>query len=149
MFSRKKIKEPGDTTFAVGDIVEAAFLEEENARIKETGGTPAVSVDVVMGITDVSLSRKSFLAAASFQHTTRMLISSAIRGNSDKLAGLMENVILGRLIPAGTGFKGSNKNKMIEDLKASRASEYQYEEQNKCKIQISKIKITIKNFKIY
>jgi DNA-directed RNA polymerase subunit beta' len=129
MFSRKKIKEPGDTMFAVGDIVEAPFLEEENVRIKESGGKEAVSADIVMGITDVSLSRKSFLASASFQHTTRMLISSAIRGNSDKLAGLMENVILGRLIPAGTGFKGSNKNRMIEDLKAKRVIELgQYEE---------------------
>ncbi len=73
-----------------------------------------------MGITDVSLSRKSFLAAASFQHTTRMLISSAIRGNSDELSGLMENVILGRLIPAGTGFKGSRKAKMIADMREAR-----------------------------
>ncbi len=66
-----------------------------------------------MGITEVSLSRKSFLSAASFQHTTRILINSAIRGNSDKLSGLMENVIIGRLIPAGTGFVGSPKAEMI------------------------------------
>jgi len=85
--------------------------------MRAEGKEEAKAEGVVMGITDVSLSRKSFLAAASFQHTTRMLISSAIRGNDDKLSGLMENVILGRLIPAGSGFVGSNKNKMIEEMK--------------------------------
>ena len=69
-----------------------------------------------MGITDVSLSRKSFLSAASFQHTTRVLINSAVRGSKDKLQGLMENVIIGRLIPAGTGFEGSPKEQMIKTL---------------------------------
>ena len=71
---------------------------------------------MIMGITEVSLSRKSFLSAASFQHTTRVLINTAIRGNKDMLVGLKENVIIGRLIPAGTGFKGSPKSKMIEAL---------------------------------
>ncbi len=69
-----------------------------------------------MGIADVSLSRKSFLSAASFQHTTRVLINSAIRGSEDDLVGLMENIIIGRLIPAGTGFKGSPKQKMIAEV---------------------------------
>jgi DNA-directed RNA polymerase subunit beta' len=129
MFARKRIKDPGDSVFSAGDIVENAFLSEENNRITENGGEIAKAENVVMGITEVSLSRKSFLAAASFQHTTRMLIGSAIRGNRDKLAGLMENVILGRLIPAGTGFVGSKKAKMIEEMREKRASE-QYEEQN-------------------
>lgn len=120
MFSRKKVKSPGDTVFLEGDIVEIAFLADENARVKERGGEEAKAEAVVMGITDVSLSRKSFLAAASFQHTTRMLIASALRGNADPLSGLMENVILGRLIPAGTGFKGSSKAKMIETLRKER-----------------------------
>ena len=120
MFSRRRIKDAGDTMFSVGDIVESAFVAEENARMKEMGKQEAKAEPVVMGITDVSLSRKSFLAAASFQHTTRMLISSAIRGNDDPLVGLMENVILGRLIPAGTGFKGSRKSKMVQDLKDTR-----------------------------
>ena len=124
MFSRKRIKSPGDTMFLSGDIVEAAFLSEENARVKEAKGDEAKAEGVVMGITDVSLSRKSFLAAASFQHTTRMLISSAIRGNADELSGLMENVILGRLIPAGTGFKGSRKAKMIAEMRENRPQVY-------------------------
>ena len=129
MFSRKKIKNPGDTVFSVGDVVETAFLLEENARIKALGKEEAKAEGVVMGITDVSLSRKSFLASASFQHTTRMLISSSIRGNEDELSGLMENVILGRLIPAGTGFKGSKKAQMIADMRASRPQIF--EERNK------------------
>ncbi len=124
MFARKRIKYPGSTSFAIGDIVENAFLVEENARIVGIGGEAAKADSVVMGITEVSLSRKSFLATASFQHTTRMLISSSIRGNRDRLAGLMENVILGRLIPAGTGFAGSKKAKMIADMRASRVQEY-------------------------
>ena len=108
-----------------GDLVELSFLAEENTRVKALGKEEAKSEGVVMGITDVSLSRKSFLAAASFQHTTRMLISSAIRGNADELVGLMENVILGRLIPAGTGFKNSKKAKMIEDMRANRPAVYE------------------------
>ena len=120
MFSRKRIKTSGDTNFIPGDIVESNLLTEENARVKEEGKEVATAEPVVMGITDVSLSRHSFLSAASFQHTTRILISSAIRGNADRLAGLMENVILGRLIPAGTGFKGSSKNEMIREMRDSR-----------------------------
>ncbi|MES2213720.1 MAG: DNA-directed RNA polymerase subunit beta' [Patescibacteria group bacterium] len=127
MFSRKRVREPGDTVFSVGDVVESAFIAEENMRVKALGLTEAKAEGVVMGITDVSLSRKSFLAAASFQHTTRMLISSSIRGNNDELAGLMENVILGRLIPAGTGFKGSRKAGMIAEMKANRP-EPQYDQ---------------------
>jgi DNA-directed RNA polymerase subunit beta' len=115
MFSRRKIKENGATNFSVGDVVEQHQLTMENKHVKDAGGEEARSEEVVMGITDVSLSRKSFLSAASFQHTTRVLINSAVRGSKDKLVGLMENVIIGRLIPAGTGFKGSPKYKMIEE----------------------------------
>lgn len=129
MFARKKVRNPGDTVFSAGDVVENAYFNEENSRVRSIGGTEAKGEDVVMGITEVSLSRKSFLAAASFQHTTRMLISSAVRGTSDRLAGLMENVILGRLIPAGTGFPGSKKSEMIRDLRKNRVinmeNEYQ------------------------
>ena len=128
MFSRKKIKSSGDTNFLEGDIVELAYVAEENARVKAEGKEEAKAEDVVMGITDISLSRKSFLAAASFQHTTRMLIGSALRGNEDELSGLMENVILGRLIPAGTGFKGSKKAKLIEDLRSKRPLPYEVQQ---------------------
>jgi len=117
MFSRNRVKNPGNTNFSNGDIVSRIEVEKENARAKELGLEEAKADQVVMGITEVSLSRKSFLSAASFQHTTRILINSSIRGNDDQLIGLKENVIIGRLIPAGTGYKGSPKAKLISDLK--------------------------------
>ncbi len=116
MFSRRKVTSSGDTSLAEGTIVDDMQLQEENAKVKEAGGSPAKAEQVVMGITEVSLSRKSFLSAASFQHTTRVLINSAVRGSEDDLIGLMENVIIGRLIPAGSGFMGSPKQKMIETV---------------------------------
>ncbi len=116
MFSRRKITLAGDTNFAEGMIIDDTYLREENDKAKEKGGSVAKAEAVVMGITEVSLSRKSFLSAASFQHTTRVLINSAVRGSEDDLIGLMENVIIGRLIPAGSGFAGSPKQKMIETV---------------------------------
>jgi len=118
MFSRRRVKEEGDTDYSIGDLVSAGDLEEANEVVKEKKGAEAKVEPVIMGITEVSLSRKSFLSAASFQHTTRVLINTAIRGNKDNLVGLKENVIIGRLIPAGTGFKGSPKAQMIENLHA-------------------------------
>lgn len=116
MFTRMKIKEAGESTFSAGDIVENFELILENRSIKERSGMEAKAEPVVMGISDVSLSRRSFLSAASFQWTTKILIGSSVRGSSDDLKGIMENVLIGRLIPAGTGFKGSEKAKMIEDI---------------------------------
>jgi DNA-directed RNA polymerase subunit beta' len=123
MFSRNKISEPGDTKFSVNDIVNLSDINAENARIKDAEKTQATTESVVMGITEVSLSRQSFLSAASFQHTTRIFISAAIRGTEDHLQGLKENVIIGRLIPAGTGYKGSMKNKMITDMSSMAESQ--------------------------
>ncbi|MBI2618178.1 DNA-directed RNA polymerase subunit beta' [Candidatus Kaiserbacteria bacterium] len=127
MFSRRKIKSQEDSSYAVGDVVEEAELLEENKRLKDAGKTPAVAEPLVLGITEVSLSRKSFLSAASFQNTTRILINAAVRGSVDKLKGLKENVIIGRLIPAGTGFKGSPKEELIkklqEEIKAASEAE--------------------------
>ncbi len=122
MFSRRRIIDVGDSTFSVGDIVEHHRLQIENARLKELGKQEAKAEAIVMGITEVSLSRKSFLSAASFQHTTRVLINAAVRGNEDRLLGLMENVILGRLIPAGSGFVGSKKHQMIEAITPKRSA---------------------------
>ncbi|MEX0932309.1 MAG: hypothetical protein WDZ61_00235 [Parcubacteria group bacterium] len=113
MFSRRKVKDPGDTTLARGDIVEVAEFVVANELMKKTGGEEAKADPVIMGITEVSLSRASFLSAASFQHTPRVLIQAAIRGAEDGLVGLKENVIIGRLIPAGTGFEGGHKEKLI------------------------------------
>lgn len=116
MFSRLKVKTPGGTSLAKGGVVDEWQLEEQNEIAKGAGALEAKALSVIMGITETSLSRKSFLSAASFQHTTRVLINAATRGTVDKLKGLKENVILGRLIPAGTGFAGSKKSKMIEEL---------------------------------
>ncbi|HEY4479792.1 MAG TPA: DNA-directed RNA polymerase subunit beta', partial [Candidatus Paceibacterota bacterium] len=113
MFSRRYVNKSGDTTLSEGDIASMGYLSAENKRAKDNDGEEADTESVVMGITEISLSRRSFLSAASFQHTTRVLINAAIRGNEDKLVGLKENVIIGRLIPAGTGFEGSPKHTMI------------------------------------
>ncbi|MCC7469663.1 MAG: DNA-directed RNA polymerase subunit beta' [Bacteroidetes bacterium] len=109
MFSRRKILDAGDTDFAPNEIVESVELEIENENIKSNGGKPAVAEMIVRGITDVSLTTKSWLSAASFQNTNRVLINNAIKGGIDGLRGLKENVIIGRLIPAGTGFRGEYK----------------------------------------
>ena len=117
MFSRRKIEEVGATPFSIGDVVSAKELQMENEIAIGNGLEPAKAIPLVMGISEVSLSKKNFLSAASFQHTTRILINAAIRGNKDKLVGLMENVIIGRLIPAGSGLKGSAKWQIIEDVR--------------------------------
>ncbi len=116
MFSRRKIKSVGDSFFSRGEIVEGFDLRAENERIKKSKGEEAKAEKVVLGITETSLTRKSFLSAASFQNTTRVLIESSVSGKKDNLFGLKENVILGRLVPAGTGFSGSPKADMIENL---------------------------------
>lgn len=104
MFSRRKIKDAGETNFSIGDIVENTAFIEENRRVKNIDGKDAKAETVVLGITEVSLRTKSWLSAASFQNTNRVLIENAIKGGIDFLRGLKENVIIGRLIPAGTGF---------------------------------------------
>ena len=119
MFSRRRIKQAGDTEFTVGETASEADVADENARVKESGGTPAVVEPLILGIMEVSLSRKSFLSAASFQNTTRVLINAAVRGGADNLRGLKENVIIGRLIPAGTGFENSPKYTRIAELQES------------------------------
>ncbi len=113
MFSRMKVTASGGTELSVGDVLPDMELNLINAATREAGNEPAKGDGLVMGILDVSLSRASFLSAASFQNTTRMLIKAAMYGSVDKLEGLKENVIIGRLIPAGTGFKGSPKEKLV------------------------------------
>jgi len=105
MFSRRKITLPGDTKFSTGDVVEYIELVQENEIIEAQGKLPAKGATVVKGISEVALSTKSWLSSASFQHTTRILVSAAAGGETDELRGLKENVIVGNLIPAGTGFR--------------------------------------------
>ena len=104
MFSKMRITETGDSEFTVGDMVDRAKLLEINERLASEGRAPAKSEQLLMGITKISLNTDSFLAAASFQETTRVLIEAAVTGKTDYLRGLKENVIIGKLIPAGTGF---------------------------------------------
>ncbi len=105
MFSRVYIEDAGDTELLPGEVVEKAHLEFCNNLAKKEGGKEASGRELLLGITRVSLSTQSFLSAASFQETARVLINTAITGKIDYLEGLKENVIIGRLIPAGTGFK--------------------------------------------
>ncbi len=104
MLKRVKIKEPGDTDFLVGEQVERYAFEEVNEKMLAKGKKPAIAEPLLQGITKASLSTESFISAASFQETTRVLTEASITGKIDYLRGLKENVIMGRLIPAGTGF---------------------------------------------
>ena len=106
MTSKVRIEDAGDTTFLPGELIELRQVEQVNGAMAITGGAPAEFTPVLLGITKASLNTDSFISAASFQETTRVLTEAAIEGKSDWLRGLKENVIIGRLIPAGTGFSG-------------------------------------------
>lgn len=105
MFSRREITEAGATSFSPGDVVEVTELLEENNRMREMGLQEAKAELIILGITQTSLHAKSWISAASFQNTNRVLIQNAVKGGTDTLRGLKENVTVGRLIPAGTGFR--------------------------------------------
>ncbi len=105
MFSRVMIKDPGQTNFVIGEIVEKSKFLEANREAKAKKKEPAQAKQLLTGITKTALSTESFLSAASFQETARVLVMAAAEGRVDNLRGLKENVILGRLIPAGTGFE--------------------------------------------
>ena len=104
MLRKVRITDPGDTAFVWGEQVERQTFEDENARIQMDGGKPAEAQPVLLGITKASLETESFISAASFQDTTRVLTEAATLGKVDRLRGFKENVIMGHLIPAGTGF---------------------------------------------
>ncbi len=105
MLRRVRIESVGGTNFLVGEHVEKAHFEEENHRVRGGGGPPATAEPMLLGITKASLSTDSFVSAASFQETTKVLTEASINGARDELRGLKENVIMGRLIPAGTGMR--------------------------------------------
>lgn len=109
MFSRVQIEEPGDGHFVTGDIVSKASVVEENRRLTAEGKEPAQFTQLLLGITKVSIWSDSWLSAASFQDTTRVLINAAVTGRVDTLYGLKENVIIGRKIPVGTGARSDDK----------------------------------------
>ncbi|MBL8544985.1 MAG: DNA-directed RNA polymerase subunit beta' [Hyphomonadaceae bacterium] len=123
MLQKVEIMEAGDTEFLKGEAVEALDLEDENRRVKELGLAPATAQPMLLGITKASLQTRSFISAASFQETTRVLTEAAAYGKSDTLEGLKENVIVGRLIPAGTGGQLRRYQKLAAERDAQLAIE--------------------------
>jgi DNA-directed RNA polymerase subunit beta' len=111
MLRKAEITEPGDSNMLLGEQLDVFRIMEENAAVEKDGGRPAVYQRVLLGITKASLATESFISAASFQETTRVLTEAAVRGTVDHLRGLKENVIVGRLIPAGTGMAYHNSRK--------------------------------------
>ncbi|BCS90240.1 DNA-directed RNA polymerase subunit beta' [Pseudodesulfovibrio sediminis] len=105
MLKKVSILDPGSTSFLMGEQVDKLRFMKENSKIVAEGGTPAVAETLVLGITQASLSTDSFISAASFQETTKVLTEASLKGKCDYLRGLKENVIVGRLVPAGTGFR--------------------------------------------
>jgi len=106
MLSRVLITAPGDTEFLPGDLIDRVIFEHTNRKLVDEGRSPARAHQVLMGLTKASLTTDSFLSAASFQHTIKILSNAAVRSDEDYLFGLKENVIIGKLIPAGTGYRG-------------------------------------------
>jgi DNA-directed RNA polymerase subunit beta' len=115
MLQKLEILDSGDTTLLKGEQVEKIELDEENAKARARGLREAKAEPVLLGITKASLQTRSFISAASFQETTRVLTEASVQGKRDKLVGLKENVIVGRLIPAGTGGATSRVKKIATD----------------------------------
>src|SRR5258705_1117951 len=109
MLRRVRVKDVGDTNFLIDEQIEKHIFEKENQRVIERGGRPGIAEPLLLGITKASLSTESFISASSFQETTKVLTEAAINGKTDNLRGLKENVIMGRLIPAGTGLPAYKK----------------------------------------
>ncbi|MCR5249118.1 MAG: DNA-directed RNA polymerase subunit beta' [Lachnospiraceae bacterium] len=105
MLKRQRIEDPGDTDLLPGSLVDRLEIEDINRKLEEEGKRPIEATDIILGITKAALATDSFLSAASFQETTKVLTEAAIKGKTDKLIGLKENVIIGKLIPAGTGYR--------------------------------------------
>ncbi len=129
MLRRVQISDPGDTSFIMGEQVERSKLYDANDRVTAEGKQPAQFENVLLGITKASLSTDSFISAASFQETTRVLTEAAIMGKVDTLRGLKENVIIGRLIPAGTGLSYRRARKVREQFERDRAQMIAAEEE--------------------
>jgi len=126
ILKKVKVEDSGDTTMFIGSLVDINEFEEENEKIKAKGKKQAIGTRVLLGITKASLATESFLSAASFQETTRVLTEAAIKGKKDSLVGLKENVIIGKLIPAGTGlaaYRGVHINTEKEEAEVETVNE--------------------------
>ena len=117
MFSQMLVVDPGDGTYTVGEFIELADLIETNGELEKAGKNIIQAEDTVSGITSITVSRNNFLSAASFQNTTSVLIRASVSGAKDTLDGVKENVIVGRLVPVGSGFEGSGKHAMVEEIR--------------------------------
>ena len=115
MLRKVKVEDPGETELLPGGLIDLFEFEEENERAIANGLEPATAKPVLLGITKASLATDSFLSAASFQETTRVLTEAAIKGKVDPLLGLKENVIIGKLIPAGTGMARYRNIRLINE----------------------------------
>lgn len=122
MLRKVKVEDAGDTDLLPGGLVDIFDFEDANEKVLEEGGAPAVATPILLGITKASLATESFLSAASFQETTRVLTEAAIKGKRDPLLGLKENVIIGKLIPAGTGLSRYNEIELAVGGTAAEAS---------------------------
>ena len=122
MLTKIRITDPGDTDFYLNEEVQRKRFERINSEVVEKGETPATGEPILQSISKASLSTDSFISAASFQQTTKVLTDAAVSGHTDQLFGLKENVILGRLIPAGSGFS-SFQNLEISAVESEEAAE--------------------------
>jgi len=118
-----KVEDVGDTTFLLEEQVDKFRFREENDQVIKDGGRPATGRPLLLGITKASLSTDSFISAASFQETTRVLTEAAVAGKVDYLRGLKENVIMGRLIPAGTGLEHYRSIQLLTEMPAPAPAE--------------------------
>jgi DNA-directed RNA polymerase subunit beta' len=123
MLKKVRIEEGGDTSFLVGQQIDKFIFLEENEKVMKKKGKPAKATPILLGITKASLTTESFISAASFQETTRVLTDAAASGRRDELFGLKENVIIGHLIPAGTGFDSHRRIDMVKNVALTKESE--------------------------
>jgi DNA-directed RNA polymerase subunit beta' len=117
MLRKVEITEPGESPYLKGEHIDRARVAEDNEKLESEGKIPAIFEPILLGITKASLATESFISAASFQETTRVLTEAAVRGVEDRLYGLKENVIVGRLIPAGTGLAYLSERKRLQNAK--------------------------------
>ena len=130
MLKKIRIENNGDSDFLPGTLVDILEYEDANERLNEEGKEPADGKQVMLGITKASLATNSFLSAASFQETTKVLTEAAIKGKVDPLIGLKENVLIGKLIPAGTGMKRYHNIKLSTDVDTMEDIYFDEEEQD-------------------
>ena len=128
MLKRVEIKDPGDSELLSGEVIDLLDINIINENLRKEKKKPAVFERVLLGITKASLQTNSFISAASFQETTRVLTDASIRGKTDKLEGLKENVIVGRLVPAGTGLTKIAWDKQAREQDKARLEELKKEQ---------------------